>query len=264
MRVGMAPTSWRATTLGAVLTAAMTVAAWAWWEAALSNGYAVWSAGGALPVVDGTTARVQLAVAVVWTIVTGSVAMGTAAVLPVAPLAFRSPGPSCPLRRRVLASRIAAALLAITLSGPAAPPSAAAAAVAAPAAAAAAPVMSAAPSDPAAVDEDAHPTEPSDIDEDKIPVPGWVPAPPPTTPAADVTLVARGAPEDHLVTVRRGETLWSIAADHLSSSPTLEQVAESWPRWYAANREVIGADPHLILPGQQLRAPSAALEGVAP
>jgi nucleoid-associated protein YgaU len=33
-------------------------------------------------------------------------------------------------------------------------------------------------------------------------------------------------------------------------------VAASWPRWYAANRRVIGADPDLILPGQILRPPA--------
>ena len=28
-----------------------------------------------------------------------------------------------------------------------------------------------------------------------------------------------------------------------------------WPRWYAANREVVGADPDLLVPGQQLAPP---------
>ncbi len=259
MTTEIATTSWRATALGAVLTAAMGVAAWAWWDAALVNARAAWSAGGAVPVLDGTTTLVQLAAAVVWTILTVSVAMGTAAVIPVALLASRSLGPAWPSVGRVLASRVAAALLAITLGGPAAS-SAAAASLSA----TAAPVTRAAPSDPAAVDEDACSTQQPDVDTAEFPVPGWLPAPPPDAPVADVTLVARGAPEDLLVTVRREDTLWSIAADHLSGSPTLEQVAESWPRWYAANREVIGPDPHLILPGQQLRAPAASLEGAVP
>lgn len=260
MTTSIAPTSWRATALGFVLTAAMSIATWAWWGAALSHASAAWSAGGPVPVIDGTTALVQLAAAAVWTVLTVSVAMGTAAVLPVPPPAGRWPGRAWPPGGGLPASRVAAALLAATLSGPGAPP-----AVAAPLPAAAAPAPSAVPSEATAVEEDACSTElPDDVDTAQIPMPGWLPAPPPDAPAADVTLVARGAPEDRLVTVRRGDTLWSIAGDHLPPSATLEQVAESWPRWYAANREIIGPDPHLILPGQQLRAPAASGEGAVP
>ncbi|MGW3340229.1 transglycosylase family protein [Streptomyces sp. NPDC001009] len=43
-------------------------------------------------------------------------------------------------------------------------------------------------------------------------------------------------------TVREGDTLSTIAARH----------GMSWQRVYAANRSVIGADPNLIVPGQQL------------
>lgn len=59
------------------------------------------------------------------------------------------------------------------------------------------------------------------------------------------------------VTVGPGESLWSIAAEHL---PTAQRrpgrIAAMWPRWYAANRAVIGADPDLIRPGLLLRAPT--------
>ncbi|WP_425600034.1 hypothetical protein [Ornithinimicrobium sufpigmenti] len=37
----------------------------------------------------------------------------------------------------------------------------------------------------------------------------------------------------------------------------MQDIAEEWPRWYAANRELIGPDPDLILPGQELRIPAA-------
>lgn len=43
-------------------------------------------------------------------------------------------------------------------------------------------------------------------------------------------------------TVREGDTLSGIAARH----------GTTWQRLYAANRSVIGADPHLIVPGQRL------------
>jgi hypothetical protein len=33
-------------------------------------------------------------------------------------------------------------------------------------------------------------------------------------------------------------------------------VAREWPRWYAANRRAIGADPGLLRPGQRLHSPS--------
>ena len=55
--------------------------------------------------------------------------------------------------------------------------------------------------------------------------------------------------------MRRGDSLWAIAARHLGPGATDAEVAEEWPRWYAANRAVIGPDPDLVLPGQVLRAP---------
>ncbi|MGO4598219.1 LysM peptidoglycan-binding domain-containing protein [Terrabacter sp. 2RAF25] len=59
------------------------------------------------------------------------------------------------------------------------------------------------------------------------------------------------------VTVRRGDSLWTVAARHLGPGASDAQVAREWPRWYAANRDVIGDDPDLIKPGQQLRPPTA-------
>ncbi|TCC28266.1 LysM peptidoglycan-binding domain-containing protein [Kribbella speibonae] len=57
------------------------------------------------------------------------------------------------------------------------------------------------------------------------------------------------------VVVRKGDSLWSIAARELGPSATAEAIAARWPDWYAANRHVIGNDPDLILPGQVLRIP---------
>lgn len=60
------------------------------------------------------------------------------------------------------------------------------------------------------------------------------------------------------VVVRRGDSLWLIAARHLGPEATATQIAAEWPRWHAANRAVIGANPDLILPGMILRPPGAA------
>jgi len=57
------------------------------------------------------------------------------------------------------------------------------------------------------------------------------------------------------VVVLRGDTLWSIAAHHLRPATTAVDIDAEWHRWHTANRAVIGADPNLILPGQQLRPP---------
>jgi LysM repeat protein len=60
------------------------------------------------------------------------------------------------------------------------------------------------------------------------------------------------------VVVKPGDTLWSIAATELGPNATAEDVDTRWPAWYAANRQQIGPDPDLILPGQVLRIPASA------
>ena len=68
--------------------------------------------------------------------------------------------------------------------------------------------------------------------------------------------VSPGAPSSATVTVVRGDSLWVIAARHLGPQATRRQVAREWPRWYAANRAVIGPNPNHILVGQVLTVPS--------
>lgn len=89
--------------------------------------------------------------------------------------------------------------------------------------------------------------------------PGWRPTAPLRVVTEQPTLLTPVlrpdcASLDH-VTVRRGDTLWSIAAHHLGPSATDAEIAHEWPRWYAANLRLIGADPDLIHPGQQLLPP---------
>lgn len=65
----------------------------------------------------------------------------------------------------------------------------------------------------------------------------------------------RPSPEPERVVVRLGDCLWDIAADHLGPDATDWEIAASWPRWYEVNRDRIGADPGVILPGTILDAP---------
>jgi hypothetical protein len=94
-----------------------------------------------------------------------------------------------------------------------------------------------------------------------LPDPRWTPPPPPPLPAvpsAPVGLVSaagRPGPVEDRVVVRRGDTLWAIAARHLGAGASAAQVAREWPRWYAANRTVIGPDPDRLAPGQRLEPP---------
>ena len=64
---------------------------------------------------------------------------------------------------------------------------------------------------------------------------------------------------DGLHVVLRGDTLWDIAAAHLPADATDPQIAEACDRWYQANRDLIGPDPDLILPGQVLSPPAPDL-----
>ncbi len=92
--------------------------------------------------------------------------------------------------------------------------------------------------------------------------PGWRPAapasPPRTAPGAETAVLgslrADLAADDEVV-VRRGDTLWDLAARHLGPDAGDAEIAAEWPRWHGANREVIGADPDLLLPGQRLHPP---------
>jgi hypothetical protein len=67
----------------------------------------------------------------------------------------------------------------------------------------------------------------------------------------------RAGPPDGTVVVLRGDSLWSIAAAHLPDGASTSQIDASWRAWYAVNRDLIGADPNLILPGQRLVPPTA-------
>lgn len=57
------------------------------------------------------------------------------------------------------------------------------------------------------------------------------------------------------VTVRPGDSLWSLSAARLGPFASDVDIALDWPRLYQANRDIIGGNPHLLRPGQVLRLP---------
>jgi nucleoid-associated protein YgaU len=59
------------------------------------------------------------------------------------------------------------------------------------------------------------------------------------------------------VTVRPGDSLWSIAAAALGPFASDADIAREWPRLYAANRAAVGANPHFLRPGLVLVLPPA-------
>ncbi|MFF2297440.1 LysM domain-containing protein [Arthrobacter sp. efr-133-R2A-120] len=90
--------------------------------------------------------------------------------------------------------------------------------------------------------------------------PYWQPRAPAAEPRLLGTRPQRAAeqsasPNQGEVVVRRGDSLWSIAARQLGPMASDVDIALRWPKWYAANRHVIGDDPGLLVPGQILQPP---------
>jgi LysM domain len=79
-------------------------------------------------------------------------------------------------------------------------------------------------------------------------------------PPPEWSMDRRESPQEAVV-VLRGDTLWSIAARHLGAGATAAEITVEWHRWLATNRGLIGADPNLILPGQELLPPASPRAG---
>ena len=98
------------------------------------------------------------------------------------------------------------------------------------------------------------------------PAPARSPSPAPVRDAAPPPSPSRSGavPEaaEPVVVVRPGDSLWRIAERDLTaragSRPSARQVAAAWPRWWAVNREAVGHDPDLLVPGERLRAPAGS------
>jgi len=81
----------------------------------------------------------------------------------------------------------------------------------------------------------------------------------PTDPASSESASSESAstqPESpRVLEVEPGDSLWSLTEEFLDS-PGDSKVATAWPELYEANRDLIGADPDLIHPGQELVVPA--------
>ncbi|TLM85634.1 hypothetical protein FDW83_04490 [Pseudarthrobacter sp. NamE2] len=96
--------------------------------------------------------------------------------------------------------------------------------------------------------------------------PGWQPS----APVVDPGLLAAPAARDALqaqqpvgegnggVAVLSGDSLWDIVSGYLGPGASDVDIALEWPRWYEANKSVIGPDPDTLLPGQVLLPPATA------
>ena len=83
------------------------------------------------------------------------------------------------------------------------------------------------------------------LDWPAVPAPEAVPAPQAVAP----------------IVVQPGDTLWDLAARALNAAgraPTAAQIAATWPRWWSANRAVVGDNPDLLRPGTPLTAPPSS------
>ncbi|MHA7153656.1 LysM peptidoglycan-binding domain-containing protein [Arthrobacter sp. TMN-50] len=95
--------------------------------------------------------------------------------------------------------------------------------------------------------------------------PLWKPAPAPVDGGPLLGRPSRTAPNPPadpapaLVVVTPGDSLWTLAAHHLGPFATDVEIAAAWPQWHRENREIIGDDPNLLLPGQMLRIPPPTL-----
>ncbi|WP_432514837.1 LysM peptidoglycan-binding domain-containing protein [Kineococcus sp. SYSU DK001] len=90
---------------------------------------------------------------------------------------------------------------------------------------------------------------------------GWVPTPalaapsPPSPTPAPVAGPARPTAAGEELVVHRGDSLWSLAQQRCGPGASRADVLAEQERLYAANADVIGADPDVLLPGQVLRLP---------
>ena len=64
------------------------------------------------------------------------------------------------------------------------------------------------------------------------------------------------------VVVQPGDSLWSIAAAQLPGDAAAARIDAAWRDWYRANRDIIGPNPNLVIPGQVLYAPDDGTEDV--
>jgi nucleoid-associated protein YgaU len=77
------------------------------------------------------------------------------------------------------------------------------------------------------------------------------------------SVAGRAAPAPAIYVVARGDTLSDIARRHLPGQASDADIARAWPRWWTANRSVIGPDPGHLVPGMRLRIPASRATGTS-
>jgi LysM domain len=87
-----------------------------------------------------------------------------------------------------------------------------------------------------------------------LPLPVRAVAPPHRSRSVTAAHTGRG-PRTPIVVVAPGDSLWRIAAADLPPRAPDARIAARWRAIYAANRDVIGPDPDVIVPGQRLVLP---------
>ena len=65
------------------------------------------------------------------------------------------------------------------------------------------------------------------------------------------------APSQRTYTVLPGESLWSVTTRLLPADSSPSEIAQAWPALYHANKDVIGPNPSLIRPGEELSVPTS-------
>lgn len=81
------------------------------------------------------------------------------------------------------------------------------------------------------------------------------------SPAATMSPTSAAPAPVHLV--GPGDSLWAIAARSLGPGASDAEIAAEWPRWYRANRAVIGSNPSLLLVGTSLTVPHGRRTGTS-
>ncbi|MDO5619585.1 LysM peptidoglycan-binding domain-containing protein [Kocuria sp.] len=89
----------------------------------------------------------------------------------------------------------------------------------------------------------------------QTPSPFWAESQPQSAPPETSSRVVEGT-----VTVRAGESLWSITQELMGANGTDSQVANTWPYLWQLNAHLV-ADPDLLQPGTVLNVPAQLLPG---
>jgi hypothetical protein len=76
-------------------------------------------------------------------------------------------------------------------------------------------------------------------------------------PPTPVASTAGASPTAPAVDVRQGDCLWHLAEASAAPGSSDAEIDHRWRAIWRANREVIGADPNLIVPGQHLTMPES-------